>query len=62
MPESLEEFLGKNKQKQEEGLQQVDGGYSCQDCLEICNTAYLNEEEMILVWYCTNGHRSQVSL
>jgi hypothetical protein len=62
MPSSLEDFLGKGKRKEEELLQEVDGGYSCQECLENVNKAYFNEEEGILIWYCTEGHRSQVTL
>lgn len=62
MPDSLEDFLGKTKKKQEESMQEVDGGYSCQECLEIVSKAYFDEENSILVWYCIDNHRSQVSL
>lgn len=62
MPESLEQFLGKAKQKQEELLQEVQGGYSCQECFEVIEKAYFDEKEGILVWYCSDNHRSQVTI
>lgn len=60
MPESLEEFLGKSVPNN--FIENTEGSFECQTCGEKIFTGYYNEEESILIWYCSEKHRSQVSL
>ena len=61
MPEDLEAFLGKNKAV-EHNLEEVTGSFACQECNEVITKAGFDEVNSILVWFCSENHRSQVSL
>ena len=61
MPEDLEAFLGKKKLTKE-NFPEVNGSFSCQDCGEIVVNAMFDEDNNIIIWYCSENHRSQVSI
>lgn len=61
MPEDLEAFLGKKKPTKE-NFPEVGGGFSCQECNEVVEGALFDEDNKIIIWYCSQEHRSQVSL
>jgi len=59
MPESLEDFLGTSSK---DNLTLVNGSLSCQECEEIVNQGFLDENTMILTYKCSSGHKSGVKL
>lgn len=59
MPDSLEEFL---KGKKSNSNLVVNGSLACQECNEIVHTGELNEQTMVLVYYCSSDHESKVKL
>lgn len=61
MANSLESFLGKENVVKE-NFPEVEGGFSCQECDESVSIGMFDEENMIIIWYCSQEHRSQVSL
>jgi hypothetical protein len=61
MPEDLEAFLGKKKPVKE-NFPEINGSFACQECPEILTEALLDEDNRIIIWYCSENHRSQVSL
>jgi hypothetical protein len=46
---------------QEEGVP-IGGTFVCQTCLEDTNSAVLNEDEMIIIYVCSLGHRNEATL
>lgn len=58
MPESLEEFLNKVPIKKE--LVNTEGSFQCQDCDDVVLEAHYDEEELVMTWYCSHNHKSQV--
>ena len=61
MPEDLEEFLGKKKPIKE-SFPEIDGAFACQECNEVIVNAMFDEDNRIIIWYCSSEHRSQVSI
>jgi hypothetical protein len=61
MPENLEEFLGKGKVIKENFPETI-GSFTCQECNEIVTKGMFDEDNSIIIWYCSENHRSQVSL
>lgn len=62
MPSSLEDFLGKGNIPDEDKLQDIEGGFRCQECDESINTAKFDEDENKVIWKCSQGHKSEVTL
>lgn len=57
------EFIrGEKKQDFPEDAIDVSGTFICQECDEKCSDAKLDEDKGALVYYCTNGHKSQARL
>jgi hypothetical protein len=61
MPEDLEAFLGKKKPVKED-FPEIDGSFACQECNEVIVKAMFDEDNRIIIWYCSENHRSQVSI
>lgn len=61
MPEDLEAFLGKKKIIKE-SFPEVDGSFTCQECNETVIKGMFDEDGGIIIWYCTENHKSQVSI
>jgi hypothetical protein len=38
----------------------IDGSFVCMTCEEICDEALLFPVEKVLVWYCTDEHKSEI--
>ena len=57
MAESLEGFLKGKKTKRMD----VSGSFECQECREVVTSAIL-DDDLILLWKCSNNHTSKVSL
>jgi hypothetical protein len=62
MPNSLEDFLGKGNIPNDENLPEIQGGFRCQECDEAINVAKFDENESKVIWKCSQGHRSEVTL
>ena len=61
MPEDLAKFLGKDKVIQDFS-KEATGSFACQECLEVVQSAIIDEDENIMYWICKDNHRSQVRL
>lgn len=59
MSESLEDFLSPTKKL---NLTKASGSFTCQVCDEVINVADLDEEDMILIYVCSQRHESRVRL
>lgn len=59
MAENLEDFLNP---KIPPNTIEVNGSLACQECNEIVSRGYMNEDSMILVYYCSKKHQSKVKL
>lgn len=59
MAESLEDFL---KPKTGENFIEVSGNMKCVDCEESVYSGKVNEESMLLIYWCTNGHESRIKI
>jgi hypothetical protein len=62
MPEDLEAFLGKSKIIKEDHLPDAEGSFACQECNEVVLSGKFDVDNKLIIWYCSNNHRSQVSI
>lgn len=59
MAENLDEFLNP---KIPTNAMKISGSMACQECNEIVHDGYMKEDDMIIVYYCSNRHESKVKL
>lgn len=56
------EFIKAKKAHEKEIGVEVTGTFVCQTCLEPVQSARLDEDEMVLVYVCREGHSSEATL
>ena len=61
MPEDLAKFLGKDKIIHDFS-KEATGSFVCQECLDVVQSAIIDEEENIMYWICKDNHKSQVRI
>ena len=61
MPEDLAKFLGKDKVVHDFS-KEATGSFACQECLEIVQSAVIDQDENIMYWICKDNHKSQVRI
>lgn len=59
MAESIEDFLGITKKK---NMVAVSGSLACQECEEIVNDGFIDEDEMIMYYSCSQRHESRIRM
>lgn len=59
MAESLEDFL---KPKAPHGFIEASGNMKCLECDEAVYSGKIDEDAMILIYNCTNGHESRIKI
>lgn len=59
MAESLEDFLNP---KPSNKFLEVSGNMKCVECEESVYSGKVDEESMILIYHCTNGHESRIKM
>lgn len=56
-----EDFIKPKEDDQKIGIQ-VSGNFICQECLVSVYEAVLDEEKMVLVYICSDGHVNEATL
>lgn len=59
MAESLEDFL---QLKNNSNYIEASGSFACQECEEVVNSGKIDEDNMILIYSCINGHNSRIKI
>lgn len=59
MSDNLEDFL---KDKKKAKSLKAYGSMSCQECEESVSDGFIDEDEMILFYYCSNDHENRIKL
>jgi hypothetical protein len=58
-----EDFIKRTSERPAEiGADTIFGTFMCQDCNENVRQAKFNEDELLIVYVCSQNHRSEVQL